>query len=88
MASRTFISRRLASLPSQTPLLFLRATITTTSCHQKSAVDSAKDTLKKVDHAISEKLVDGIDIGSTFLHCSLLSPYLGTYPKTKPISPA
>ncbi|KAK3317669.1 hypothetical protein B0T19DRAFT_295769 [Cercophora scortea] len=32
---------------------------------RKNPVDAAKDTLKTVDRAVSDKLVDGIDIGTT-----------------------
>lgn len=39
-----------------------RAAFSTTVTLQKSAAESAKDTLKGVDRAVSDKLVDGINI--------------------------
>ena len=33
---------------------------------RKSPVEAAKDTLKSVDRAVSDKLVDGIEIGGMF----------------------
>ncbi|KAK4217461.1 hypothetical protein QBC37DRAFT_46116 [Rhypophila decipiens] len=41
------------------------AAFSTSVTFQKSAVDSAKDTLKGVDRAVSDKLVDGINISSS-----------------------
>lgn len=38
------------------------AAFSTSTTFQKSAVDSAKDTLKGVDRAVSDKLVDGINL--------------------------
>lgn len=42
-----------------------RAAFSSSVTLQKSAVDSAKDTLKTVDRAVSDKLVDGINVGTT-----------------------
>ncbi|KAK0729511.1 hypothetical protein B0H67DRAFT_466906, partial [Lasiosphaeris hirsuta] len=42
-----------------------RASFSTSIAFQKTATDSAKDALKSVDRAVSDKLVDGIDIGTT-----------------------
>lgn len=42
-----------------------RAAFTTTARYQKSPVETAKETLKTVDRKVSDKLVDGINIGST-----------------------
>lgn len=59
------LARRLATAPrSATTTLLPRAAFTTTAPHQKTTVDSAKDTLKSVDRKVSDKLVDGINIGS------------------------
>lgn len=41
-----------------------RAALSTTVQLQKNPVDATKDGLKKVDRAVSDKIVDGIDIGS------------------------
>ena len=40
-----------------------RAAFSTSIQLQKSATETAKDALKTVDRAVSDKLVDGIDIG-------------------------
>ncbi|KAL2135289.1 hypothetical protein VTI74DRAFT_9057 [Chaetomium olivicolor] len=45
---------------------FSRAGLTTTVPRQKSALDSAKETLKSVDRKVSDKLVDGINIGTAY----------------------
>ena len=72
LTSRTaFLVRRLATTTTRTTLS--RAAFTTTTPNQKSAVDSAKDTLKSVDRKVSDKLVDGINIGSAFHHLRFLS---------------
>jgi hypothetical protein len=49
----------------QTTTIAQRAAFSTASPLHKTVVDSAKDTLKSVDRAVSDKLVDGIDIGGT-----------------------
>ncbi|ROV94753.1 hypothetical protein VMCG_08837 [Cytospora schulzeri] len=41
-----------------------RASFTTTVQLQKNPIDTAKDGLKKVDRVVSDKLVDGINIGT------------------------
>lgn len=40
-----------------------RAAFSTTVQLQKTPVDAAKDGLKKVDRVVSDKIVDGIDLG-------------------------
>lgn len=40
-------------------------TFTTYVAAQRSATDAVKDSLHKVDRAVSDKLVDGIDVGTT-----------------------
>ncbi|CAN8105425.1 unnamed protein product [Discula destructiva] len=40
-----------------------RASFTTSLSQRKNVVDAGKDTLKNVDRAVSDKLVDGIDAG-------------------------
>lgn len=66
LTSRTAaITRRLATTTTTTSTLS-RAAFTTTTRYQKTpVVDAAKDTLKSVDRKVSDKLVDGINIGST-----------------------
>lgn len=44
-----------------------RAAFSTSIQFQKSAAETAKDALKTVDRAVSDKLVDGINVGCTFL---------------------
>lgn len=68
-------ARRLApfsSALSRTTLTTVpRASFTTTVQLRKSPVDTTKDALKSVDRAVSDKLVDGINIGGAyypFLH--------------------
>ncbi|KAK4099154.1 hypothetical protein N658DRAFT_525774 [Parathielavia hyrcaniae] len=63
------LTRRLATTTSTRTTAtsaLTRAAFTTSARHQKSAVESAKDTLKTVDRKVSDKLVDGIDIGTTY----------------------
>ncbi len=43
-----------------------RAAFSTSIVLRKTATDSAKDGLKAVDRAVSDKLVDGINVGGTF----------------------
>jgi hypothetical protein len=69
------ITRRLAVLPAainrglatQAPRTF-----TTGFAAQKSATETVKDGLKGVDRAVSDKLVDGINIGCEFFFFGLL----------------
>jgi len=61
-------ARRVATATRQVPRALAnsgvpRAAFSSGVTLQKSAVDSAKDTLKTVDRAVSDKLVDGINIG-------------------------
>ena len=42
-----------------------RAFFTTTAAQHKSAVETAKEKLKEVDRAVSDKLVDGINMGGS-----------------------
>ena len=64
LTSRTAaVTRRLATTTTTSTLS--RAAFTTTTRRQKTPVDAAKDTLKSVDRKVSDKLVDGINIGST-----------------------
>lgn len=44
-----------------------RASFTTSVRLHKSATESAKDTLKNVDRAVSNKVADGIDVGGTLI---------------------
>ena len=50
-----------------------RAAFSSSVTLQKSVVDSTKETLKTVDRAVSDKLVDGINIGCEFNPPSSLS---------------
>jgi hypothetical protein len=60
-------TRRLATLQVSRTLATSapRASFSTSINLQKSIADTTKDTLKTVDRAVSDKLVDGINIGST-----------------------
>ncbi|KAI3390595.1 hypothetical protein diail_9112 [Diaporthe ilicicola] len=59
MATISRIAARSSNFTSTAP----RAAFSTTVQLQKNPVDTAKDGLKKVDRAVSDKIVDGIDIG-------------------------
>lgn len=50
-----------------------RASFTTSLSQRKNIVDAGKDALKSVDRAVSDKIVDGIDVGGTssFSHAYL-----------------
>lgn len=60
-------TRRLATLSSSISRTTLttvpRASFTTTIQLRKTPVEATKDTLKSVDRAVSDKLVDGINMG-------------------------
>lgn len=75
----------LAQAP-QTTTIAQRAAFSTASPLQKTVVDSAKDTLKTVDRAVSDKLVDGIDTASTSSppFPSLPLPTADTSPPSQP----
>lgn len=60
MANISRVAARSSNFTSTVP----RAAFSTTIQLQKNPVDVAKDGLKKVDRAVSDKIVDGIDIGS------------------------
>ncbi|KAF9872875.1 lea domain protein [Colletotrichum karsti] len=59
--------RRIATLPRVVPRAVTVAPrhFTTSTPAQKSATETVKDGLKTVDRKISDKLVDGINVGST-----------------------
>jgi len=59
-------TRRLATLqvPRTIATAAPRASFSTSVNLQKTIADATKDTLKTVDRAVSDKLVDGIDIGT------------------------
>jgi uncharacterized protein YjbJ (UPF0337 family) len=59
------IARRAAvfSIPRTALVSVPRASFTTSIILQKTAAETAKDGLKAVDRAVSDKLVDGINIG-------------------------
>ncbi|KUJ10699.1 uncharacterized protein LY89DRAFT_689347 [Mollisia scopiformis] len=61
----------LRTLPRQSRPLALRASLptqafSTTLTQRKSATETVKDAAKTVDRAVSDKLVDGIEIGRMF----------------------
>ncbi|KAL1842481.1 hypothetical protein VTK73DRAFT_3112 [Phialemonium thermophilum] len=59
--------RRLAGsqLPRALGTTAPRASFSVSVQHQKSAKDTVKDSLKTVDRVVSDKLVDGINVGAT-----------------------
>ncbi|KAK4112460.1 hypothetical protein N656DRAFT_779317 [Canariomyces notabilis] len=69
ITERTVLAaRRLAlanSTTSSAASMLPRAAFSTSTPVQRSAVESAKDALKSVDRKVSDKLVDGINIGAT-----------------------
>lgn len=64
MATISRTAARSSNIRSTVP----RAAFSTTVQLRKNPVDAAKDGLKKVDRAVSDKLVDGIEIGSKYIH--------------------
>lgn len=62
-------ARRIATLqvPRTLATSAPRAAFSSSVTMQKTIVDSTKETLKTVDRAVSDKLVDGINIGSKHL---------------------
>jgi hypothetical protein len=58
-------TRRMATLqvPRTMAAAAPRAAFSTSIRFQKTPVESAKDTLKTVDRTVSDKIVDGINIG-------------------------
>ncbi len=65
-------TRRLATLqvPRTLATSAPRAAFSSSVTLQRTPVEAAKDTLKTVDRAVSDKLVDGIDITSMYCHTS------------------
>lgn len=56
--------RRMATIPRTLAVSSVsRASFTTTVQLHKSATETVKDSVKSVDRAVSDKLVDGIDLG-------------------------
>ena len=55
--------RRLA-MTSRTAMVQAPRAFSTGVAYRKSATDTVKDTVKKVDRAVSDKLVDGINVTS------------------------
>lgn len=74
-AARRALPRALfTTTTTQTTSIAQRAAFSTASPLHKTVVDSAKDTLKTVDRAVSDKLVDGIDTASTSLPLPFPTP--------------
>ncbi|TPX17635.1 uncharacterized protein E0L32_012080 [Thyridium curvatum] len=58
--------RRLATVPRTFAVSTVpRAAFSSSIILQKTATETAKDAVKQVDRAVSDKLVDGINIGAT-----------------------
>ena len=68
----SFTQAAVRRVATQVPRTFIttapRAAFSSSVVLQKSAVDSAKDTLKTVDRAVADKLVDGINVGGKSTH--------------------
>ncbi len=69
------VVRRLATVPRAVAIQAPRA-FTTHPTLNKTVTESAKDSLKSVDRAVSDKIVDGINVGrkSQPLALTLVSP--------------
>ena len=69
-------TRRIATLqvPRTLATSAPRAAFSSSVTFQKTVVDSAKDTLKSVDRTVSDKLVDGINIGCQYPSFQCLPP--------------
>lgn len=61
------LARRVATVPRAVAVHAPRA-FTTSIARQKTPVDSVKDGLKTVDRAVSDKLVDGINVAGMKTH--------------------
>lgn len=59
-------TRRMATISRTRFTTVPRATFATSIYLRKNVVDAGKDALKSVDRAVSNKIVDGIDVGGTF----------------------
>ena len=74
------VSRRAAMVPRALVAAQVHAPVatrafTTTPVTQKTPTESVKEGLKKVDRAVSDKIVTGIDAASTFCPYTLHEPY-------------
>jgi hypothetical protein len=82
ITERTVLAaRRLAlanSTTSSAASILPRAAFSTSTPVQRSAVESAKDALKSVDRKVSDKLVDGINIGCKPHPSPFSTPFLHT----------
>jgi len=59
----SFLTR--TSIRNATRATFAPRAFSTSFAAQKTTTESAKDTLKTVDRKVSDKLVDGIEVGQT-----------------------
>ena len=64
-----FALRRAAfiQVPRATLAIAPRAAFSTSIALRRTPVETVKDGLKTVDRAVSDKIVDGIDLASTFV---------------------
>jgi hypothetical protein len=74
----SFLARRAAtlSIPRTALATVPRASFTTTVLLRKTATETVKDGVKAVDRAVSDKLVDGINIGGKWYNIATESPAL------------
>lgn len=71
------LTRRVAPVAASIPrAIVVQAprTFTTSIAAQKTATETVKDGLKSVDRAVSDKIVEGIDLACTFTNLSKLYP--------------
>src|SRR5579871_6699393 len=73
LTSRAFTALRTSAFPP------VARTFATTTQHRKTATEVVKDTLKTVDRAVADKIVDGIEIGGRPFYF-LPSFHLGQFP--------
>ncbi|RYP05107.1 hypothetical protein DL764_004023 [Monosporascus ibericus] len=64
MSYTSEIAARRMALLCRAPLVQTRRQFSTTIAAQKSTTETVKESLKQVDRKVSDKLVDGINVGS------------------------
>jgi hypothetical protein len=62
----SFLTSRTLSIARSGALSSATRGFATTALRQKTATETVKDTLKTVDRTVSEKIVDGIELGGGY----------------------
>jgi len=69
----SFLTSRTLSIVRAGALSSATRGFATTALRQKTATEAVKDTLKTVDRAVSDKIVDGIELGGGYKELQLYS---------------